>query len=241
VRYQLVDCRWDIADIDAGRRLYEEGHIPGASFLDVDRHLSAPPATPGGRHPLPSREGFQEAARRAGISDDTLAVAYDTGNGGAARLWWLLRHFGHAAAGVLDGGFAAWRGPLARGTEPIEPGTFTAADPRDDTLDADALATRLDDPRLTLLDARSPERFGGAPNPLDPRPGHIPGARSLPYADTAPIPPGVLEAPELVAYCGSGVTACVTLLRLAQAGRPDAKLYPGSWSDWAVRDLPIAR
>jgi thiosulfate/3-mercaptopyruvate sulfurtransferase len=241
MRYQFVDCRWDIADVDAGRRLYEEGHIPGATFLDLDRDLSSPPAVPGGRHPLPAREDFEAAARLAGISGDTLVVAYDTGNGGAARLWWLLRHFGHKAVGVLEGGFAAWRGPVARGPETVEPGDFTAADTRDDILDADALAARLGDPSLAVLDARSPERFAGAPNPLDPQPGHIPGARNLYYADSSPLPPDVVAAPELVAYCGSGVAACVTLLRLAQAGRPDAKLYPGSWSDWAVRDLPIER
>ncbi|MDX6504757.1 MAG: thiosulfate/3-mercaptopyruvate sulfurtransferase, partial [Gaiellaceae bacterium] len=108
MRYQLVDCRWDIADIDAGRRLYEEGHIPGASFLDLDRDLSSAPAPPGGRHPLPAREDFEAAARRAGISNDTLVIAYDQDmNGGAARLWWLLRHYGHDACGVLDGGFSA--------------------------------------------------------------------------------------------------------------------------------------
>ncbi|MDX6504784.1 MAG: thiosulfate/3-mercaptopyruvate sulfurtransferase, partial [Gaiellaceae bacterium] len=210
------------------------------SFLDVDRDLSSPPATPGGRHPLPAREDFEAAARRAGISNDTLVIAYDQDmNGGAARLWWLLRHYGHDACGVLDGGFSAWHGPLTRGDETGTPGDFTAAAERDDILDADALAARLGDPRLTILDARSPERFAGEPSPLDPRPGHIPGATSLFFRSREPIRPEIVDAPELVAYCGSGVTASVTLLRLAQAGRPDAKLYPGSWSDWAVRDLPI--
>jgi thiosulfate/3-mercaptopyruvate sulfurtransferase len=241
VRAQLVDCRWDVFDIDAGRRLYEEGHIPGASFLDVDRDLSAPPSAPGGRHPLPARDDFEAAARRAGISNDTLVIAYDQGmNGGAARLWWLLRHYGHDACGVLDGGFATWRGPFSSGTEDIKTGDFTARPERDDVLAADALATRLDDPRLTILDARSPERFGGAPSPLDRKQGHIPGAHSLHFGSTAPIAQAVLDAPELAVYCGSGVTACVTLMRLAQAGRPDAKLYPGSWSDWTSLDLPVA-
>jgi thiosulfate/3-mercaptopyruvate sulfurtransferase len=240
VRSLLVDCRWDIADIDAGRRLYEEGHIPGASFLDLDRDLSSAPATPGGRHPLPAREDFEAAARRAGISNDKLVIAYDQDmNGGAARLWWLLRHYGHDACGVLGGGFSAWHGPLTHGAETPTPGDFTAAAERDDILDAHALAARLGDPRLTILDARSPERFAGEPSPLDPKPGHIPGAINAFYRSRDPLP--VTAAPELVAYCGSGVTASVTLLRLAQAGRPDAKLYPGSWSDWAVRDLPIQR
>jgi thiosulfate/3-mercaptopyruvate sulfurtransferase len=243
VRAQLVDCRWELADPEAGRRLYAEGHIPGASFLDVDRDLSAPAIPGGARHPLPARADFEAAARRAGIAADTLVVAYDQGmTGGAARLWWLLRHFGHPHVGVLDGGIGVWRGPLAAGEEEIPPGDFTAAaPPTDDTFDADALAARLGDPALTVLDARLASRFAGEPYPLDRKRGHIPGARSAFYGDDTPFPDDVLAAPELVAYCGSGVTACVTLLRLARAGRPDAKLYPGSWSDWTGRDLPVER
>jgi thiosulfate/3-mercaptopyruvate sulfurtransferase len=248
VRALLVDCRWELADPGAGRRLYRDGHIPGASFLDVDRDLSAPPV-PGGargrgrpRHPLPARDDFEAAARRAGISADTLVVAYDQGmTGGAARLWWLLRHFGHEHVGVLDGGIGVWCGPLAAGEEQVPPGDFTAAEPRDDTVDADALAARLGDPALTVLDARLASRFAGEPHPLDRKRGHVPGARSAFYGDDTAFPEDVLGAPELVAYCGSGVTACVTLLGLARAGRPDAKLYPGSWSDWTGRDLPVER
>jgi thiosulfate/3-mercaptopyruvate sulfurtransferase len=241
MKTQLVDCRWDIADLDAGRRLYLDGHIPGASFLDLDRDLSSPPATPGGRHPLPARADFEAAARRAGISRDTLVVAYDQGmSGGAARLWWLLRHFGHDACGVLDGGIATWRGPLVAGEEEIAPGDFAAAEPREDVVEADALATRLGDPGLAVLDARSPSRYAGEPHPLDAQRGHVPGAVNAYYGVDAPFPDELLAAPELVAYCGSGVTACVTLLRLARAGRPDAKLYPGSWSDWTARGLPVS-
>jgi len=241
VRTLLVDCRWELSDADAGLRLYREGHIPGASFLDVDRDLSAPAVPGGARHPLPARADFEAAARRAGISADTLVIAYDQGmTGGAARLWWLLRHFGHAHAGVLEGGIASWHGPLSTAEEEIPHGDFTAAEPRDDTLDADALATRLRDPALTILDARLASRFAGEPHPLDRKRGHVPGARSAFYGADAPFPDDVLAAPELVAYCGSGVTACVTLHRLARAGRPDAKLYPGSWSDWTGRDLPVS-
>jgi thiosulfate/3-mercaptopyruvate sulfurtransferase len=241
VRALLVDCRWELADPEAGLRLYREGHIPGASFLDVDRDLSAPPVPGGARHPLPERGDFEAAARRAGISADTLVIAYDQGmTGGAARLWWLLRHFGHAHAGVLEGGIGAWQGPLSRDAEEIRPGDFTALEPREDTLDEDAIAARLGDPALTILDARLASRFAGEPHPLDRKRGHIPGARSAFYGEDTPFPDDVLAAPELVAYCGSGVTACVTLLRLARAGRPDAKLYPGSWSDWTARDLPVS-
>jgi thiosulfate/3-mercaptopyruvate sulfurtransferase len=241
VRALLVDCRWELTDPDAGRRLYLEGHIPGASFLDLDRDLSAPAVAGGARHPLPAREDFEAAARGAGISADTLVIAYDQAmTGGAARLWWLLRHFGHDHAGVLDGGIGAWRGPLSTGDEAVEPGDFTAAGPRDDTLDADAVAARLGDPALAILDARLASRFAGEPHPFDRKRGHIPGARSAFYGEDTAFPDDVLAAPELVAYCGSGVTACVTLLRLARAGRADAKLYPGSWSDWTARDLPVS-
>jgi thiosulfate/3-mercaptopyruvate sulfurtransferase len=241
MRYQLVDCRWDIADIDAGGRGYGEGHIPGATFLDLDRDLSSPPVPGGARHPLPALDDFEAAARRAGISADTLVIAYDQGmTGGAARLWWLLRHFGHAHAGILDGGFARWRGPVVRGAEDVPPGNFTAADPRDDTLDADTLAARLGDPTLTVVDARAASRFAGDPHPLDAKQGHVPGAHNAFWGDDTPFADDLLAAPELVAYCGSGVTACVTLYRLARAGRPDAKLYPGSWSDWTGKDLPVS-
>jgi thiosulfate/3-mercaptopyruvate sulfurtransferase len=157
-------------------------------------------------------------------------------NGGAARLWWLLRHFGHDDVAVLEGGLDGWLGPLRRGEEAVEPAEFTPSARRGDTMEADELRRRLGDERLTIVDARAPERYRGEVEPIDPVAGRIPGAVNAPY--TEPLPTELLEARELVAYCGSGITAAVTLLRLAQAGREDAKLYPGSWSDWAGRGLP---
>ena len=120
MRYRFVDCRWDLADPEAGRQAYLEGHIPGASFLDVDRDLSSPPGA-GGRHPLPAPEHFAEAAGRAGIGDGVFVVAYGR-LGGAERLWWLLRHFGHDDCAVLE--LDAWHGPLRGGDETVEPATF---------------------------------------------------------------------------------------------------------------------
>jgi thiosulfate/3-mercaptopyruvate sulfurtransferase len=237
VRYQVVDCRWELGDPARGRELYLEGHVPGASFLDVERELSAPPSTPGGRHPLPAADDFARAAGAAGIGPGVFVIAYDQGmNGGAARLWWLLRHFGHDDVAVLAGGVGAWLGPLSSGEEEIEAAVFEPRARDDDTIEAEELAARLGDSRLTVVDARLPERYRGEVEPIDPVAGRIPGARNAPYPDE--LPSDLLDAEEIVAYCGSGITAAVVLLRLAQAGRTDAKLYPGSWSDWAGRGLP---
>jgi thiosulfate/3-mercaptopyruvate sulfurtransferase len=237
LRYRFVDCRWELGNPARGRELYLEGHVPGASFLDVERELSAPPSSPGGRHPLPAAEDFTRAAGAAGIGPGVFVVAYDQGmNGGAARLWWLLRHFGHDDVAVLEGGLDAWLGPLVAGEEEVEVAEFEPRPRGGDTIEAEELATRLGDERLTVVDARLPERYRGDVEPIDPVAGRIPGARNAPYPDE--LPPDLLEAEEIVAYCGSGVTAAVVLLRLAQAGRGDAKLYPGSWSDWVGRGLP---
>ncbi|MGH3037248.1 MAG: sulfurtransferase [Gaiellaceae bacterium] len=240
MRYRFVDCRWELGNPERGRELYLEGHVPGASFLDVEQELSAPPSTPGGRHPLPVAEDFARAAGAAGIGPGVFVVAYDQGmNGGAARLWWLLRHVGHDDVAVLAGGLDAWLGPLASGEEEVEAVAFEARPRDDDTIEAEELAARLGDERLTIVDARLPERYRGEVEPIDPVAGRIPGARNTPYPDE--LKPDLLEAEEIVAYCGSGVTAAVVLLRLAQAGRADAKLYPGSWSDWSGRGLPAER
>ena len=240
MRYRFVDCRWALDSPGRGRQLYLEGHIPGASFLDVDDDLSDLSVPSAGRHPLPSGERFSAAASRAGIDSEALVVAYGSG-GGAERLWWLLRHFGHDAVGVLRGGMDAWSGPLERGERAVEASRFVAREPTDDTIDAHELSQRAGEPGLAIVDARVPERFRGEPNPIDRPPGRIPGAVNVPHTDGGSLPPVVLDSEEIVVYCGSGVTSCVVLHRLAEAGRPDAKLYPGSWSDWSARGLPLER
>jgi thiosulfate/3-mercaptopyruvate sulfurtransferase len=230
MRYQFVDCRWELGNAERGRELYLAGHIPGASFLDVDRDLSAEPGERG-RHPLPAAGDFAEAAGRAGIGSDIFVVAYG-GMGGAERLWWLLRHFGHNDSAVID--FESWRGPLTRGDEEIEPAVFTPAARNDDTIEADQLEQQR--AGLIVVDARTPSRWRGEPNPIDEVPGRIPGALNAPWNEPVPeLPSG-----EVVAYCGSGVTATVVLHRLHLAGR-DGKLYPGSWSEWEQLDLPVER
>ena len=214
VEYRFVDCRWSLTDPEEGRRAYLAGHIPGAVFVDVEQELAAPPGV-AGRHPLPEAAGFAEAMGRAGVGEGAFVVAYGS-LGGAERLWWLLRHFGHDDCGVLLGGLAAWGGALRGGEETIEPAEFVPHARADDTIEAGEIARRLGDRTLLLVDARTPNRWRGEENPIDDPPGRIPGARNAPWADPLPeLPEG-----ELVAYCGSGVTACVPLHRAWLEGRP---------------------
>jgi thiosulfate/3-mercaptopyruvate sulfurtransferase len=255
---RVVDCRYRLGEPGAGEVLWHEGHVPGASFLDVDRDLAGPPGERG-RHPLPETEAFESAARRAGIGQETLVVAYDeAGEGGAARLWWLLRHFGHNAVTVLDGGLRGWReagGELRTGEEETEPGDFQATAPTTTPATAEELARARGSRPPVLLDARVPERYRGEVEPIDPVAGRIPGALNMPFGELAPegrfLAPGELRArfdaagvhsgDEAVAYCGSGVTACVLVLAAEIAGIGPARLYPGSWSEWCARGLPVEK
>jgi thiosulfate/3-mercaptopyruvate sulfurtransferase len=254
----IVDCRFKLGEPGAGKLGWREAHIPGAPFLDVDRDLAGEPGDRG-RHPLPEPGDFEAAARRAGIRRESLVVAYDeAGEGGAVRLWWLLRHFGHDRVAVLGGGLGAWRemgGPLGEGDEEVETGDFVARSREGDTVAADELLAGAAPGERLLLDARAPERFRGEVEPIDPVAGHIPGAVNVPFAEIAPR--GRFPAPdelrarleaagaapgrELVAYCGSGVTACTLVLAAERAGLPAARLYPGSWSEWSGRGYPVAR
>jgi len=220
VETRFVDCR--------PRQAYLGAHIPGAAHADPEGDLTGDVG--GGRHPLPSADAFTAWASAAGIGPETLVVGYDDDTGWAARLWWLLRHYGHDAGAVIP--FAAWHGPLAAGEAAIEPTRFVARPRTDDTAGAAELLDRLDDESLTLVDARAPERWRGETEPIDPVAGRIPGARNRFFLDETPLPPELLEAPGLVVYCGSGVTACAVLHELHLAGRDDVRLYPGSFSEW---------
>jgi thiosulfate/3-mercaptopyruvate sulfurtransferase len=220
VDVRFVDCR--------PREAYLAGHVPGAAHADPEQDLTG--TVGGGRHPLPTDEAFAAWASAAGIGPGTLVVGYDEGTSWAARLWWLLRHFGHDDAAVLR--FEAWRGPLRQGVEQIEPASFTPRPRSGDTADADELLARLGDERLRLVDARAPERWRGEVEPIDPVAGRIPGAVNRYFLDESPLPQELVEAEELVVYCGSGVTACEVLHELVLAGREDARLYPGSFSEW---------
>jgi thiosulfate/3-mercaptopyruvate sulfurtransferase len=208
-----------------GRDDYDAGHLPGAVFVDVDADLCGPPG-PGGRHPLPDPRHLQDALRRAGVDQAREVVVYDGGDSlGAARTWWTLKWAGHPRVRVLEGGFPAWTGPVTTEEPTPEPGGFTVRPGALPTIEADEVLAFAE--RGVLLDVRTPERFRGEMEPIDPVAGHIPGAVNAP--DELPE----LDADtEVAAYCGSGITAARSILQLHARGREDAKLYVGSWSGW---------
>lgn len=250
----ILDCRFALEDPDYGRCSYAEGHIEGAQYADLERHLSGP-VTKGvtGRHPLPAADTLTRQLRAWGISADTDVVLYDDGPGAyAARAWWLLAWLGKRdGVFILDGGLKAWHAagfPLSLDAPVVEPGTFAGTPDHRLLLDAEHLQKRLGQPGLTLIDARAQPRFRGEVEPIDPIAGHIPGAQCAAFSENLGsdgrfLPAEQLkqrfaaqlqgrEAQELVAYCGSGVTACHNLFALSLAGYPLGKLYAGSWSEW---------
>ncbi len=257
----IVDCRFDLGDPGAGFAAYEAGHIPGARYANLDADLSRPPAPNEGRHPLPAPETFAARLGAWGISNESYVVAYDGGPGAlASRLWWMLRWLGHERGAVLNGGFARWRRlglPLEQTLPAPRPARFVPR-PRSERLAATPadVAAFLRGGGL-LLDARAPDRFRGENETLDPTAGHIPGAVNVPFMgnvgeDGRLLPAQTLRArlgavlegrdsAELVAMCGSGVTACHLLWSMEAAGLEPGRLYVGSWSEW-IRDpnRPVA-
>ncbi|MDQ6650367.1 MAG: sulfurtransferase [Actinomycetota bacterium] len=241
----LADVRWYL-DERSGHAAYDEGHLPGAVFVDLDRVLAGPPGPADGRHPLPDPQVFAEGMAQLGIGDRDAVLGYDDGGGViAARLVWLLRATGHEAA-LLDGGLASYAGPLETHPPQRPRAAFTAM-PWPAGLLADV--TDATDPAYAVLDAREPERYRGEMEPIDPQPGHIPGARNLPCRgnldETGRFLPvealrrrfsdvGVGAGTDVVSYCGSGVTACHTLLALELAGLGPGRLYAGSWSQYSA-------
>ncbi|TDG15002.1 sulfurtransferase [Seongchinamella unica] len=245
----VVDCRFSLKDPDAGRAAYEAGHIPGACYLDLNRDLSSPVQAHGGRHPLPDAATLARTLADCGIGPQTAVVAYDdSGFAFAARLWWLLRSLGYRSPRLLNGGYAAWLqagGEVEQGvSRPVAVGDICVDARLRGSCDIDGLA-QLQGAGALLVDSREPRRYQGLEEPIDPVAGHIPGAvnhpwqgvtdeagRALDEAGQRAHWGSTLDAPELVVYCGSGVTACVNLFSLALLGRDDATLYAGSWSDW---------
>jgi thiosulfate/3-mercaptopyruvate sulfurtransferase len=247
---RIADVRWYLDPAKKGREQYLAGHLPGAVFLDVDADLSAPGGARGGalgRHPWPPPEQVGRVMGRAGIGEGTAVVAYDDQGGAiAARLWFLLRTHGHAEAAVLDGGITKWKAegrPLATDVPEVAPARF---EPRFDAARVLTKAQLAASGQALILDARAPERYRGDAEPIDPRAGHIPGARNAPFsgnlgAGSTFLPPQELrrryaelgaESREPIVYCGSGITACHDLLALELAGLR-GRLYAGSWSEWS--------
>jgi thiosulfate/3-mercaptopyruvate sulfurtransferase len=259
--WRIIDCRFSLADTDAGYRAYAAGHIPGAIYADLDRDLSGPITESSGRHPLPEREQLRQRLGAWGIAAQTRVVVYDDAGGAfAARLWWLLRWMGHEAVGILDGGFPAWLA-ADRPVDSAEPHyarrDFPERPPLAQWLSAEQVLSGLASGDMLLVDARAAPRFEGTEEPLDPVAGHVPGALNRPYQDNLSDDGRFLPSPQLreqfqaliaahppaqvVHMCGSGVTACHNLFAMELAGLSGAGLYAGSWSEW-IRDpaRPVA-
>ncbi|MDG2428947.1 MAG: sulfurtransferase [Acidimicrobiales bacterium] len=256
----VCDVRWYL-DGRPGRSTYDEGHLPGAVFVDLGEHLVGNSGLSMGRHPLPSPKAFARSMGMLGIGPEDPVVAYDDASGMAAsRLVWMLRILGRPAA-LIDGGLQAWRGPLETSgvTRPVVkvpavPWPSAALATIGEV--ADMASGKI---RGLVLDARAGERYSGDSEPVDPQAGHIPGARSAPFADnlesdgsgvTYFFNPGelanryrelgVADASDVVAYCGSGVSACHNLLAMEYAGLGRGRLFVGSWSQWSHSGRPVA-
>jgi thiosulfate/3-mercaptopyruvate sulfurtransferase len=250
----VVDCRYDLRDDTWGSTQYRDGHIPGAVYASLSHDLSAPPSGTNGRHPLPCVEALEATFGRLGIANGTQVVIYDQDAGMyASRLWWMLRYMGHDAAAVLDGGWAKWvrEGRAVRtGDERRPAAVFSGQRRKDLRVIVDEVAAALGGSSVLLVDARAPERFEGRNEPLDRTPGHIPGSVNYFYRRNV-TDEGVLlpvetlrrqfgelldgrSPDQVVMYCGSGVTACQSLLAMEHVGLSGAKLYPGSWSEWSA-------
>jgi len=263
----VVDCRFELARPDWGASAYAQEHVPNALYAHLDRDLSGPVTSTSGRHPMPSVEAFSATVRRLGIDENVQVVAYDQGTGAyASRLWWLLRWAGHSQAAVLNGGFAAWQQaglPVSQQSGVRQLRRFVPGGARGHVVTTAELqklqaAGGLTRGERTLIDARGADRFAGQNETLDPVAGHVPGAINHPFmrnldAQGRFLPAETLrslwldtlqgQAPSnVIAMCGSGVTACHNLLALERAGLPGAQLYAGSWSEW-IRDAarPVAR
>ena len=256
----VCDCRHDLADYGAGRRAYAEAHIPGARFVHLDEDLSGPKTGRNGRHPLPHPLTLALRLGALGIDSDKQIVAYDASGGCyAARMWWMLRWAGHTRVAVLDGGWQAWTGgghPVTAEKTKVEPTAYTLRPRPDLAVDAAYVAAHLEDPEVALVDARSPDRFRGENESLDPVAGHIPGAINR-FFRTNLDESGRFKSPEelraelaaivsecdargVIHQCGSGVTACHNLLAMEHAGLAGSRLYPGSWSEWVSdRSRPV--
>ena len=258
--YVIVDCRHSLADFTLGRRLYDEAHIPGAFFADVENDLAGRKTGSNGRHPMPDPETFARFLRGLGVDDATQIVAYDAGaDMFAARFWFLSRWIGHGAVAVLDGGFAAWQAKgfpvTAAPAQARREGNLTPRPHPDMLVDTRYVLAHLNDPAMQLLDARADDRFAGQNETVDPVAGHIPGAHNRwfkrnfnedgtfksPDVLRAEFAAAQLDPQRVVHQCGSGVSSAANELAMVHAGIEGSRLYGGSWSEWiADPSRPIA-
>jgi thiosulfate/3-mercaptopyruvate sulfurtransferase len=255
----ICDCRFDLAQVSAGREAYAKGHIPGAIYVDLDTDLSGTKTGKNGRHPLPGPDDWATTRQRLGIDSGTHVIAYDShGSAFASRLWWMLRAIGHSKVQVLDGGLESWKGQLSTAIPPPAPLQIKPKPvPYQGLVLVDAVLDNFASQRKTVIDARSPDRFHGQNETLDPVAGHIPGSLNRFFKNnlegsefkSAEILRreysellGNSQASNVVHTCGSGVTACVNLLAMEHAGLVGSLLYAGSWSEWcADPNRPVER
>ncbi|NPV86407.1 MAG: sulfurtransferase [Anaerolineae bacterium] len=262
--YVIIDCRFDLTNPNKGEAEYQQSHIPGAIYAHLDRDLSGDVTPETGRHPLPEIEKFIALLSTWGIDQSKHVVVYDTTGGAyASRLWWMLRSIGHPKTSLLDGGFAAWQNdhyPIASGKEENLPlqYLFKGITTWSGTVTTEEVDHIRLDPAYCLIDARTPERYQGKLEPIDPVAGHIPGAVNRFHGNNL-RPDGTFKSPDtlksefnallqdrspqnVIVYCGSGVTSCHHILAMELCGLPGARLYAGSWSQW-IRDpsRPIAK
>ncbi|MDG2316405.1 MAG: sulfurtransferase [Gammaproteobacteria bacterium] len=248
----IIDCRFDLMDNSKGKELYEQRHIPGARYADLNNDLAGNPGSMDGRHPLPDISSFSQTLSKLGVSNVTNVVVYDDVGGAiAARLWWMLRWARHESVYILDGGIQAWERKgylLEKGHVAFEPASFFISSVRNEwVIETEGICNALKEGAV-LLDARSEERFLGRSEPIDPVAGHIPGAINLPFTlaidslgklkkaeDLRKILTSYFEdTKEVIGMCGSGVTACHLALTAKLAGFGDIKVYIGSWSQWIL-------
>ena len=250
----LIDCRFDLKDTGWGYRCYLSGHIPGAVYAHLDHDLSSMVTPQTGRHPLPAAEVFNQTLRRFGVDQSSQIVAYDSSGGAyAARLWWMLRYFGHTSVAVLNGGYTKWQSenyPIITGFQKNFASLYQINSQRATGLiiPTNEVLENLQTGNYLLLDARSPERFRGEFEPIDAVAGHIPGAINRFHGENLNADMTIKTKNQLknefkqllqdvppenvVVYCGSGVTSCLHILAMEYAGLSGASLYPGSWSEW---------
>ena len=253
--WRIFDCRHDLTNVDYGTRAYAKGHIPGALFMHLDKDLSGAKTGLNGRHPLPDPQVFAAKLSACGVGPDTQVVAYDNEGGVfAARLWWMLRWLGHGKVALLDGGLAAWRRarqPLVAEVESFPAASFVPRPQERMRVDVGYVLSVLGAQDSLILDARTPERFSGEQETIDPVGGHIPGAVNRFYFDNLDDVGVYFKSPEelrteydallaglppvaVVQQCGSGVTACHNILAMELAGLTGSRLYAGSWSEWCA-------